>query len=351
MSKRIIPCGYPKPWYVSVGVVSRLGAKGNRMFCNSHNDKELLASLESKLQIVRDRTQGVAEGYSGGFFMWGEGGTSKSFTVEETLKRLGTRYKLSNSRITGRGLFELLRDYPDVVHVCEDVETLFSDKNSLGVLRSALWGQADENGKQERLVVWQIAGNRDEFIFTGGIILIANCCLSDIPQLRALKTRIASVQYRPSNEEIAALIRRIATDGHRHGTAVLPPKECQEVADELLSSTQRMNRNLDIRLYINACQDRLQWANGSSATHWKVLVASRLQESALASNGGPESRESRKGTEIAIVQKIAGLPPQKRLQAWVEETGKSQAALYRRLNELHNSHFSQFLAGPHLGEK
>src|SRR3954453_13220015 len=96
-------------------------------------DESLLASLDDKLQLVRDRVRGVAEGYANGFYLWGEGGTSKSYKVEDTLKRLGKPFKLSNSRITGKGLFELLRDYPDVVHVLEDVETLFADKNSFGV--------------------------------------------------------------------------------------------------------------------------------------------------------------------------------------------------------------------------
>src|SRR5262249_41198861 len=125
------------------------------------SDEQLLADLEHKLQLVRDRTQGVAEGYSNAFYLWGDGGTSKSFTVETTLQALGKRYKVSNSRLTGKGLFELLRDHPDLIHILDDCETLFADNNSHGVLRSALWGQADRNGRQERFVVWHVGGHRD----------------------------------------------------------------------------------------------------------------------------------------------------------------------------------------------
>src|ERR1700678_2177100 len=112
------------------------------------DDRELLARLEYKLQTIRDRVTGVAEGWHNGFFLWGEGGTSKSFTVEETLAGLNKAFKLTNSRLTGRGLFDLLRDFPDAVHILEDIETLFADKNSFGVLRSALWGQTGDNGLQ-----------------------------------------------------------------------------------------------------------------------------------------------------------------------------------------------------------
>src|SRR5262245_31304184 len=114
-------------------------------------DAELLASFEYKSQLVRDRTVGVAEGWSNGFFLYGEGGTSKSYTVQQALERHRKPYKLSNSRLTGKALFELLRDYPDVVHVIEDAETLLLDKNAHGVLRSALWGQVGKDGRQERL--------------------------------------------------------------------------------------------------------------------------------------------------------------------------------------------------------
>src|SRR5579884_1645571 len=133
-------------------------------------DAELLASLEQKLQLIRDRVRGVAEGYANGFYLWGEGGTSKSFTVEETLKKLHKPFKLSNGRVTAKGLFQLMSEFPDVVHVLEDVETLFADKNSFGLLRSALWGQANEQERQERLIVWQTTTERKDFIFTGGII-------------------------------------------------------------------------------------------------------------------------------------------------------------------------------------
>ena len=39
---------------------------------------------------------------------------------------------MTNSRITGKGLFTLLRDYPNVIHVLDDVETLFGDKHVHG---------------------------------------------------------------------------------------------------------------------------------------------------------------------------------------------------------------------------
>jgi hypothetical protein len=290
-------------------------------------NEKLLECLDYKLQQIRDRTRGVAEGFSNGLYLWGEGGTSKSYTVEKTLQALGKPYKLSNSRITGKGLFELLRDHPDAVHVLEDVETLFADKNSFGVLRSALWGQAGEDGYQERLVVWQTARGREEVIFTGGIILIANCSLDNLPQLRALKTRITPLHFVATNEEVAAHMRRIAAEGHRHGPYRLTPQECAEVAEEVIARSTRLQRNLDLRLLVNTFQDRLQWANGASEMHWREMLDGRMKERVLPPSSGYQSRSERKANDLAIVRQLKGLPRPERAEAWRKATGKSEKNL------------------------
>jgi hypothetical protein len=299
------------------------------------NDHErLLASLEHKLKFIRVRTTGVAEGWATGFYLFGEGGTSKSYTVEETLKDLGKPYKVSNSRITGKGLFELLRDFPDMTHLIEDAETLFADKKSFGVLRSALWGQESRAGRQERLVVWQVGGRREEFIFTGGIILVANCRVDDIPQLRAMKTRISTVHHHPTNEEVAALMWKIASKGHHHEDHFLAPADCLELAHEIIERCERLQKNLDIRVFINSCKDRLQWVNGQSELHWLELLESRMKEASLPPGESYESRAARANRELDVARRIAKLPAQEQLEVWKKETGKSRAAMYRRLSQL-----------------
>jgi hypothetical protein len=319
------------------------GWAGTSQDCQpASGDASLLNALEEKLQLIRDRTRGVAEGYANGFLVWGEGGTSKSYTIEQTLLAIGHPYKLSNSRITGKGLFELLRDYPDILHILEDVETLFADRNAVGVLRSALWGQQGKGGRQERLVVWHVARRREELLFTGGVILVANCPLDNIPQLRALKTRIACVRHQPSHEEVAALMRKIAADGHRHGPYWLPPEACREVADEVIARSQRVQRNLDLRLLDNTFKDRLQWENGAAETPWRDMLESRLRERVLPPEERSVSRAMQKALELDLVRRIVALPPQQRLAAWQAETGKSPAALYRRLAELQAEADSQF---------
>ena len=45
--------------------------------------------------------------------------------------------------MSGPGLFDMLHDLPEHVHVFEDMEQLWADKKAVGYLRSATWGDAN----------------------------------------------------------------------------------------------------------------------------------------------------------------------------------------------------------------
>src|SRR5271156_328659 len=121
----------------------------------SETDRMYLEMLEANLQIIRDRTRSVARRYRNGLYLWGEGGIGKSYSVISELDRLKIDYILTNSRLTGRGLFDLLAEFPTHLHLLEDCESLFRDPNACGVLRSALWGQTNTEHGQDRRVSWR----------------------------------------------------------------------------------------------------------------------------------------------------------------------------------------------------
>jgi hypothetical protein len=140
----------------------------------SATDQKHLETLECKLQVIRDRTRSVALGYRTGMYLWGEGGIGKSYAVISTLEGDKVDYLLHNSRLTGRGLFDLLMEFPGKVHLLEDCEPLLSDKNALGVLRSAYWGQVNAQHCQVRPVTWRTSAGPLTFNFEGGVIMIGN---------------------------------------------------------------------------------------------------------------------------------------------------------------------------------
>lgn len=303
-------------------------------------DQGHLETLEKKFQLVRDRVAAVVDGTATGFFLHGPGGVSKSYTVLQQLERMRADYVVFNSRATGRGLFNILRDHPDSIVVLEDMERLFRDAGALGVLRSALWGQQgrDRPGRQERLVTWTNPRETLSFTFTGGIVVTANKPLDDWPELAAIKTRIAVMQFQPTQLEVRALMRKVAVGGYTHEGFLVEPAACAEVCEFVLAECRGLNRLLDVRLLVNAIGDYLQDTVFHAGCSWRDLVAARIRERPTHFRdevviGGRAERLQQELKEAEAISKEAKTR-EDRLRLWRERTGKSQASLYRRLAEL-----------------
>jgi hypothetical protein len=297
----------------------------------SAEDQRHLESYEAKLQLVRDYTRGVALGYSAGFYLHGAGGISKSFTVLGELERLGTNFKLFNSRMSGRGLFDTLHQYADAVHVLEDMERVVNDRDAQGVLRSATWSQKTKEGKQKRVVTWATARGVDSFVFNGGIIMLNNRPLDDLPELRAIQTRISYLELVVSENEVAALMRKVAGAGFHHGQQVMTPEECLTVCEFLVAESKSLLCHLDMRLLDNSFRDYLQHREGCSASHWKTLVAARLhgRQGELLETTPGRQQELEEG--FAVMEAALREQPtvQQAQEVWCRATGKSRATFFR----------------------
>lgn len=314
----------------------------------SADDQRHLATYERRLQLVRDRTTGVARGYITGFFLSGRGGISKSYTVEDELKRLNANYHLSNSRMTGRGLYDVLADYPSAIHIIEDVERLLRDANGVGVLRSALWGQRRERdrGPMERWITWDAHGHHLKTLFTGGIIVISNRPLLSEPELQALKTRIPCDHLTPGDPEIRAMMRSIALKGFEDSRGrKMTPRECWEVCEYFNAESLALHHPLDIRALVLSFSAYIQWSEGDAGCHWRDAVSALIRERATVFREEVDvgSREVRIQRELEIVREILAetTDPAAQYERWKERTaGKSIATWYRRKEQFLNSHFS-----------
>jgi hypothetical protein len=297
----------------------------------SSEDQKNLKKLNRKLKLIKDRVVGVADYIHPGFYLWGKGGTSKSFTVLEELKRAKADYILHNSRMTGRGLVDVLRGFPTSIHVIEDCESMMADKLSWGVLRSALWSQSKAK-PMVREITWTAFKVNIRFRFTGGIILIGNKDLSQQPELEAVKTRIATLELVATFNEIAALMRSVALRGFEYGEDYVTPAECLTVAEYVIERMRSLDRPLDMRVYVNGVKDYLQHKVGHASHHWRDLVETRLHETTILR----ERRAERIAKEKAIALEISQmeLTQAGKLAEWTRRTGKSARAYWRRLREL-----------------
>jgi hypothetical protein len=281
--------------------------------------------------LVRDRVRGVVSAHSTGLYLWGTGGTSKSYTVLDELIKQRADFVVHNSRMTGRGLVDALQALPATVHVLEDCESLFSDCRAWGVLRSALWSQSKKRPMQ-REITWTAFNTNIRFLFTGGVILIANRDIDTIPELAALATRIAVLQLVATFNEVAALMRSVALQGFQFGQDYATARECLDVSEYIIDRMRSLDRPLDMRMFVNGVKVYLQCKSKLSETDWKDLIETRLRRTTVLR----ERRADVMNKEAAIALEISlmDLSPRDRQKLWKERTGKSERAYWRRLKSL-----------------
>lgn len=309
------------------------------MLQSSHS--AALASLDKKLHLLRDHVTAVAKGYKNGYYLYGTGGVGKSFTVLRHLENLDVPYHLYNSRMTPKGLFQTLHNAPDAIHVMEDMERLTKDPDAQGVLRSALWAQPGH----DRLVTWTTAtGGPVRFVFRGGLILISNRPLADLPELRAMATRIEVHRLEISDAELTALMRDLAAKGHCvQGKLVIAPEECMAVTEYLLRECRSAGCPLDLRLQQKSFQTYLQFAGDCSVSHWEDLIAASVREATChfrheVNTACPEARKAKRRNVVReVVAETTDAKEQERL--YTERTGASRADFYRRKREVDSGEF------------
>jgi hypothetical protein len=302
---------------------------------------DALGTLEKKLHLVRDHVTAVARGYKTGYYLYGTGGMGKSYTVIRHLDTLDTPYLLFNSRMTAKGLFLTLQRAPDAIHLMEDMERLTKDPDAQGVLRSALWAQPGH----ERRITWTTASDgAQEFIFRGGLILISNRPLADLPELRAMATRIEVHRLDVTDAELAALMRELAGKGYRlHDQVGIGPEECLLVTEYLLKECRATGCPLDLRLQQKAFQSYLQFAADCSVSHWEDLVAASVREATCHFRHEPNttSPEARKAHRRNVVREIMGesADAKEQEQLYMQRTGASRADYFRRKREVESGEF------------
>lgn len=299
---------------------------------------QVLETLERRLAIIRDRVRGVALGHTHGFYLYGRPGTSKTYTVKKALEAEQVAYEYHVGHLTPMGLFELLEEEHDRVILLDDVSAIFQQPIALQLLLAALGRQPDDT--DERIVRYRRQGHEQTVHFTGGIICISNLELHSAPLLEALKSRVHYLHYDPSDEQMAALMRQVASKGWPDKCPRLSAVECLEVAEFLIAESRRLDVRLDMRLLVDkAFPDYLQHRSGDAEAHWKDLVATTLEGRLTELKHTPmpqRSRQERKESEHELIQGILTefTTREERLRAWRERTSKSERAFYRRLQEL-----------------
>lgn len=304
------------------------------------NRASLLADLRCRQSVARDYVRGVAREYATGLYLFGRPGTAKTHTVRAVLEQeVREPYVYQRGHLTPMGLFELISQHPDEVIVLDDLVAIFKSDIALQILLSAL--EHPTGRDRSRVVKYQRQGESVRTVFRGGIICISNRELHDADLLGAFKSRVHTLNYDPSDAQLGALMLTLAQSGWPLATPVpvVKPEESVVVAEFVIGEMLRTGCRFDLRLFINkALPDYQQWKDGETESDWRDLVSASIEEHLVAIRhpAGPLSREERKDDEHAIVREIVRdyATPREQVEAWIERTGKSARAFYRRLAEI-----------------
>jgi hypothetical protein len=305
-----------------------------------HRDA-LLAELSRRQAIVRDYVRGVARQYATGLYLFGRPGTAKTHTVRKVLdEEIREIYTYQRGHLTPMGLFELIAQHTDEVIVLDDLGVVLKSDVVLQILLSAL--EHPTSRDRGRVVKYRRQGREERTVFRGGIICISNRELHDDELLGAFKSRVHTLNYDPTDAQLGALMLCIADGGWPLGSAnpELRPEVARTVAHYLIGEMLRLDCRFDLRLLVNkAFPDHQQWADGEAESDWRDLISASIEEHLIAVRHSPDasvSREARKEEEHAILREIVENHPSRdeRVRVWIERTGKSERAFYRRLAEM-----------------
>jgi len=297
--------------------------------------------LQRQLSVIRDRVRGVFYQQTNGLYLFGRAGTSKTFTVRQTLDTLAASHEYHRGHLTPLGLFDLIAANRDRTIVLDDVSSIFNQPIGLQLLLAALGSSHD--GSRVRMVRYKTARGDCSIPFSGGIIAITNLALDGHHHeiLAAIRDRMYMINYEPTDEQVEALIHTIAHQGIR---GVLPER-CRMVAHFLLEECKRREIRPSVRLFVDkALPDYALWESGRTETHWRDLVVSELEQQ-LVEIQHPQ-RDLRRTEQMEAERRIAQdifmsySSRKERIEQWQRSTAalfghaKSQAAFYRRLEEL-----------------
>jgi hypothetical protein len=288
-----------------------------------------------QLAILRDRVRGVVAKEATGFYLHGRAGTSKTHTIFTTLDQLGANYMPANGHLTPIGLFNSLDENRDRILVIDDVATLFNQPLSLQFLLAAL---GSPNGRSQiRKIRHKTAAGERVIPYTGGIIAISNLSLSGHHNeiLEALRDRIFVTGFEPTDEQVCALIHHLAGQGIKD----VAPQDARVVADFVIGECKARGVRPSVRLFIDkALADFRLYRAGKTECDWRDLVINSIEQQMLElehpTRGLDRAGQIEAERQIALQIVLEFKTQDERLAAWKKRTGKSQAALYRRMADL-----------------
>lgn len=333
-------------------------------------DRALLESYNYKCKEVKAFTLACLKGAQTGLLLFGSGGNGKSYSIRETLQERKIKeiqpedtmadddaddtdedqgnkpqekewghdsWVNHQGRITPKGLVKSMARFPESLHLVEDAETMFDDKNAWGILRMALHSQ-DHSLHSRRRITWttSVKEGSFDFWFTGCLIIVGNRLLNDtMEEVKAVQTRCPCLNFDVSNVELIAKMKEMCEKGYKQiPTAPLAKDECYNVLEFLLQSIAEDNdlkrdvkgqeKKLNLRILISGFRF-MALSKMEPSIKWREMLLSQLKQLVGASK---KTRAERIHDESKIACEISSqrwASQHDKLVEWCKQTGRSSA--------------------------
>jgi hypothetical protein len=310
-------------------------------------DKAFLESYRYKCNEVKNFAVACLKGTHTGLMLFGSGGNGKSYSIRETLQERGIRevtpeeiadmeqleemgdeelteaaeldfghdtWVNHQGRITPKGLVKEMARFPQSVHLVEDAETMFDDKNAWGVLRMALHSQ-DQSLHSKRRITWKISTKDSyDFWFSGGLIIVGNRLLNDgMEEVKAVQTRCPCVNFDIANDELVAKMKEMCEKGYKQiSAAPLSKDDCYTVLEYLLTAIEEdpelkrdargKEKKLNLRILISGFRF-MALGRLEPSINWRAMLLSQLKQMVGASK---RTRKERIHDEGKIADEMRG---------------------------------------------
>jgi len=280
-----------------------------------------VTALEEKQSLLAHHVRLVAREKSHGLFVVGVGGLGKSMTISETLASEAVSPVLINSHITPLSLYSaLFYNRSGRIIWLDDCDSIYSNLQILGILRSALWGQG------QRIVTYHSTQLPDDlpnaFEFSSRIIFCANTIPKRNEAFKAVLSRVDVFALEATSGEIIEQMQLLADRGFGN----LTPEECHAVVEFI--KAQGGTRRLSMRLYEPSLL-KYEYAQ-SVGIDWRDLVRSQLDQ--LGHGDKVAKPINSREHDLACLREAAKQFPNsvKQQEAfWRKATGKSRASFFR----------------------
>jgi hypothetical protein len=238
--------------------------------------KDKVKLLDEIMEDIEDVVRGVASGNVNGLMISGKAGTGKTFTVTNTLDKIGSRYHMVSGSASTPGIIRELYNNQTGIVVFDDCDSVFDDQESRNIFKAALdtkrvrtvaykkqnpnFYDPNKITDPEQLEAYEAAGRiPNEFEFVGQVIFISNLKKEKLDPDGAIRSRSLIIDVSPDDmtimERMKAMLKYIEPMD-------MDMKEKLEVFDFIKSS-----KNVSMRTFVKAANFKR-----TGAKNWQRIL-------------------------------------------------------------------------------